>query len=258
MSNSSGPIPVDALVRLAATHRILEFEGHGDMTQGHLSLRDPGGHGFWLKRHGIGIGEVMDPDDFILLDFDGRKISGKGGRHSEWPIHAGILKRRPDINVVGHTHPFYACLFSATNEVLRPLSLDGARLPTATPHYKGSTELMHTAELGDRLAEVLGDAFTMLIGNHGPVFAGRSIEHALVMGLSLERACQAQLAIGGSGFKWESPDVASNEQRRNSIAENQGGGLDGFFRQTWEFYRRKLAWVEARNPPGVRGYFRTV
>jgi ribulose-5-phosphate 4-epimerase/fuculose-1-phosphate aldolase len=117
---------------------------------------------------------------------------------------------------------------------------------------------MHTAELGDLLADVLGNACTMLLGNHGPVFAGRSIEHALVMGLSLERACQAQLAIGGSGFKWEAPDVASNEQRRNSIAENQGGGLDGFFRQTWDYYRRKLAWIEAHNPPGVRGTFRVI
>ena len=35
-----------------------------------------------------------------------------------------------------------------------------------------------------------------------------------------------------------------------------GGGLDGFFLQTWEYYRRKLAWAEARNPPGAQGYFR--
>jgi L-fuculose-phosphate aldolase len=258
MSNMSGALPLDALVRLADTHRILEIEGHGDMTQGHLSLRDPGGEGFWLKRHGIGIGEVMDADDFILVDFSGKKLRGKGGRHSEWPIHAGILKRRPDVNVVGHTHPFYACIFSATNETLRPLSLDGARLPTATPHYKGSTELIHTAELGDEMADALGEAYTMLMGNHGAIFAGRSIEHALVMGISLERACQAQLVIGASGFTWDAPDMATNDQRRSSIAENQGGGLDGFFLQTWEYYRRKLAWAEARNPPGTRGYFRMI
>ena len=256
MSNIAEVFPVDALVRLADTHRILELEGHGDMTQGHLSLRDPEGAGFWLKRHGIGIGEVMGADDFVLIDFDGKKIRGSGGRHSEWPIHAGIFKRRPDINVVGHTHSFYACMFSATSEPLRPLSLDGARLPTATPHYKGSTELIHTAELGDQMGEALGNAFTMLLGNHGPVFAGRTIEHALVMGISLERACQAQLTVGASGFKWDAPDTASNEERRSSIANNQGGGLDGFFLQTWEYYRRKLAWAEARNPPGTQGYFR--
>jgi L-fuculose-phosphate aldolase len=253
-----GAVPVDALARLAETHRILEIEGHGDMTQGHLSLRDPGGAGFWLKRHGIGLGEVMGADDFILLDFDGRRIDGKGARHSEWPIHAEILRMRPDLAVVAHTHPFHAGIFSATSEELAPLSLDGARLPTRTPHYKGSTELIHTPELGRALARALGDAYTMLMVNHGAIFAGRTIEHALVMGISLERACQAQLALAASGFAWHCPDMATNEQRRSSIAENQGGGLDGFYRQTWDYYRRKLAWAEARNPPGVRGVFRMV
>jgi L-fuculose-phosphate aldolase len=258
MSISNRAVPVDDLARLAATHRILEIEGHGDMTQGHLSLRDPEGDGFWLKRHGIGIGEVIDADDFILLDFDGKKIHGKGGRHSEWPIHSEILRRRRDINVVAHTHPFYACVFSATKEPLRPLTLDGARLPTATIHYKSSTELICTAALGRDLAQALGDSYTMLMGNHGATFAGRSIEHALVMGISLERACHAQLVIGASGFASECPDTATNDQRKSSIAENQAGGLDGFYRQTWDYYRRKLAWAEARNPSGIRGYFRTI
>ena len=160
------------------------------------------------------------------------------------------MRRRPDINVVAHTHPFYACIFSATNEPLRPLTLDGARLPTATLHYKGSTELIHTAKLGRELGQAFGDAYTMLMVNHGATFAGRSIEHAFVMGISLERACHAQLVTGASGFAWNAPDMATNDQRKSSIAVNQGGGLDGFYRQTWDYYRRKLAWAEAHNPPG--------
>ena len=38
------------LDKLARACRILEMEGHGDMTLGHLSLRDPLGRGYWLKR----------------------------------------------------------------------------------------------------------------------------------------------------------------------------------------------------------------
>ena len=34
-----------ALADLARACRILEMEGHGDMTLGHLSLRDPGERG---------------------------------------------------------------------------------------------------------------------------------------------------------------------------------------------------------------------
>ena len=113
-----------ALDELARACRILEMEGHGDMTLGHLSLRDPERRGFWLKRNRIGLGEVMGADDFVLVDWDGRQLAGSGGRHSEWPIHSEILRLRPDVQVVAHTHPFHACVFSASLDPLQPFSLD--------------------------------------------------------------------------------------------------------------------------------------
>ena len=55
------------LNRLARGCRILEMEGHGDMTLGHLSLRDPEGRGFWLKRNARGLGEILSYRDFVLV-----------------------------------------------------------------------------------------------------------------------------------------------------------------------------------------------
>ena len=49
------------LLQLSQACRILEMEGHGDMTLGHVSVRDPDGRGFWLKRNRIGLGEVLGP-----------------------------------------------------------------------------------------------------------------------------------------------------------------------------------------------------
>jgi len=60
-----------SLDELSRACRILEMEGHGDMTLGHLSLRDPEGRGFWLKRNRIGLGEVQGAGDFVLVDWDG-------------------------------------------------------------------------------------------------------------------------------------------------------------------------------------------
>ena len=70
----------ELLDHLARACRILEMEGHGDMSLGHLSLRDPQGRGFWLKRNRIGLGEVLGPDDFVLVDWDGKQLIGK-----RWP-----------------------------------------------------------------------------------------------------------------------------------------------------------------------------
>src|SRR5438128_1067231 len=112
--NTMAPNVEEALTRLATACRILELEGHGDMSLGHLSLRDPEGRGFWLKRNRIGLGEVLGPQDFVLLDFEGRQLAGEGGRHSEWPIHSQILLRRPEIAVVAHTHAFHSSVLSAS------------------------------------------------------------------------------------------------------------------------------------------------
>ena len=89
-----------ALIEVARACRILEMAGHGDMTLGQLSLRDPSGRGFWMKRNRIGLGEVLGPQDFVLVDWDGKQIAGSGGRHSEWPIHSEIFRLRPDVQVV--------------------------------------------------------------------------------------------------------------------------------------------------------------
>ena len=156
---------------LARACRILELEGHGDMTLGHLSLRDPEGRGFWLKRNRIGLGEVMGAGDFVLVDWDGQQLAGSGGRHSEWPIHSEILRMRPDVQVVAHTHPFHACVFSASLDPLEPFGLD-ADYFIHVPRHADQVALITTKEEGVALAHSLGGEFAVLLANHGVTFCG--------------------------------------------------------------------------------------
>src|SRR5262249_58920688 len=94
-----------SLDELARACRILEMEGHGDMTLGHLSWRDPERRGFLLKRNRIGLRGVLGAADFVLVGWGGRQLAGSGGRHSEWPLHSAILRLRPDPHVVAPPHP---------------------------------------------------------------------------------------------------------------------------------------------------------
>jgi ribulose-5-phosphate 4-epimerase/fuculose-1-phosphate aldolase len=72
----------ERLTEAARACRILDMEGHGDMTLGHLSVRESDGRGLWMKRNQIGLGEVLGSEDFVLVDWDGQQIAGSGGRHS--------------------------------------------------------------------------------------------------------------------------------------------------------------------------------
>ena len=163
-----------SLDQLARACRILELEGHGDMTLGHVSLRDPDRRGFWLKRNRIGLGEVMGADDFVLVDWDGQQTAGSGGRHSEWPIHSEILRMRPEVHVVAHTHPFHACVFSASLDPLEPFGLD-ADYFIDVPRHADQVALITTKEEGVALAQSLGGEFAVLLANHGVTFCGTSI-----------------------------------------------------------------------------------
>lgn len=238
----------ELLQQLAQACRILEMEGHGDMTLGHVSMRDPGGRGFWLKRNRIGLGEVMGPKDFILVSFDGHKFEGEGGRHSEWPIHSQIFLKRPDVQVIAHTHAFHASVLSASGEPLLPFTLDAdyfANLP------RDATEaaLLTSVEDGDTLAQALGDDFAVLMANHGITFCGTSIEHATCVGVFLEKAARAHLLGMAAGFARSMPTEATRARRHAQVM------TPAHIEHSWNFFCRKLASLEATSGSSPRPLF---
>jgi L-fuculose-phosphate aldolase len=218
---------------LAKGCQILEMEGHGDFTLGHLSLRDPDGKGFWLKRNSFGLGEIVSAKDFILVDFDGTKVSGEGGLHSEWPIHSEVFKKRPDVNVVGHTHPFYSCILSASIEPLIPFSLDPDYF-IDLPRHEADVALIKTVEQGQALATSLGDAFALLIANHGALFCGRSVAHAICVAVFLEHACKSHVTGRSAGFAYTIPTLEIRRLRRSQMM------TDVHVEHTYSYLRRKL------------------
>jgi len=229
----------EQLTEAARACRILDMEGHGDMTLGHLSVRETSGRGFWMKRNQIGLGEVLGVDDFVLVDWDGRQIAGSGRRHSEWPIHSEIFRGRPDVNVVVHSHPFHASVFSAIAEPLLPYTLD-ADYFVAVPRYEGGTALVVTKEEGQDIARVLGDHFAVLLANHGVVFCGTNFAHAACIGIFLEKACKVHLAGRAANLKANFPDGEARKKRHQQIATAV------HFDHSWRYFCRKL---EARAKP---------
>ena len=223
----------EALERLAKACRILEKEGHGDMSLGHVSLRDPDGRGFWLKRNRAGLGEIRGAQDFVLVSFAGEKLSGVGGRHSEWPIHAEILKARPDVQVVAHTHALHASVFSGCNEPLLPYTLD-ADYFAELPRHQDEVALITTAEEGAALARSLGAHFAVLMANHGVTFCGTSVEHATCVGVFLEKACRAHLLGKAAGMQ---PDRLGAQVRAKRHAQIM---TPAHIEHSWDYFCRML------------------
>ena len=195
-----------------------------------------------MKRNRIGLGEVMGPNDFILVDFEGRQLAGSGGRHSEWPIHSQILLRRSDVHVVAHTHALHASILSAASGPMLPFTLD-ADYFTRVARHDDEVALIRTREEGDSLASAMGKDFALLMANHGVTFCGTSIEHATCIGVFLEKAARAHLLGCAAGFPRSMPSDATRVHRNNQIMSA------AHVEHSWDFFCRKLAWTTARSGP---------
>ncbi len=250
MSYTSGQYHQDEsianlLADVARAHRILELEGHGDMSMGHLSLRDPFGRGLWLKRGNLALSEV-EGDDFVLIDFDGNMLEGQGLRHLEWPLHAEIMRARPDVNVVGHSHAYYSTVFGATDLELGPYNNHGVWFAEhGVPRFTDTSHIITTVELGVEVAKQLGAAEAILLEHHGIAFVGSDVTRATLAGIFLEWAAKFQLDLVASGANFSLPDPAESVEKMRRIYPPKAQ------RNYWMYFNRRLDRVEAVQGVGI-------
>lgn len=189
----------DVKQRMIEAGRILEREGQGDWTRGHISIRVPDAPDrFYMKPSKFGLEEIT-PENIIIVGLDGEKLDGEAGRHNEVYIHSEVLRARPDVNAVVHTHAPYAVMFSALGRPLQAIGHTGAIFAGGLPVYSETTELITTPERGQGVAKALGPHGALLLQNHGIVTAAASIEQAIYLALSLESACMMQLWVDSAG-----------------------------------------------------------
>jgi ribulose-5-phosphate 4-epimerase/fuculose-1-phosphate aldolase len=174
--------------KLAYSCNILAHEGHWDNILGHVSVRIQGENRILMKPHSFGFEEIR-PQHIIVVDIEtGKKVEGKHERHSEVFIHTEIMKARPDVNCVVHSHPPYATAFGALGQRLRPISHEGNIFYDGLPTFDYTTALIRTPELGVEVAKSLGKCRGLLMKNHGSTVVGESIEVATLYSIFLEKS----------------------------------------------------------------------
>src|SRR5436309_1953944 len=58
---------------------------------------------------------MMQPDDLVVVDYEGKKVTGRRNVTSEIAMHLLVYKRRPDVNGVVHAHPPTATGYAAAD-----------------------------------------------------------------------------------------------------------------------------------------------
>ena len=215
--------------------KVLAANGHSDFIWGHVSIRDPAGRGAWMKRSAIGFEEV-DEDDVLLVGFDGEVIVGEGRRHAEWPIHTEILRSRPDVGAVVHSHAPHCVAIGAADQPLRPVSHAATLfVPPEVPRFSKTSDLVVTTEMGAAVAQSLADSPAAMMINHGMVAVGVDVPAAVIRAILLEKACEHQvLTTAAGGVKLWTGDEAA-------LAKRPATWSDAHLQQLWAYLVRRLS-----------------
>lgn len=212
--------------------RILAIGGHGDLTLGHVSARQPGSERCFIKRKGLSIDEVK-PGDVLTTDLDGKKVDGYGEVHLEVVLHTEVYKARPDVGAVVHTHPPYATALGSAQSRLEYVSHDAVLFSDGLGVFEQTAELITLPEQARGVAAALGERRAVLMRNHGVLVVGKDVPWAVLAALTLERAVRLQFIASVLGpLKTIEPEMA-----KRMLPDKY---RDEFTEQYWDYLIRKV------------------
>jgi L-fuculose-phosphate aldolase len=133
----------------------------------------------------------MGHGDLVHLDLEGRRLHGRRAPSTEVPLHLAIYLGRPDVGAIVHTHSPYATAWSFLDVRLEPETEEIAyfaigTVRTSTPAPRGTPELAVAA------ARTLADDAAVLLGGHGVIAVGATLDDALDVARAVEH--QAHVA----------------------------------------------------------------
>ena len=190
--------------------------GEGILTgSGHLSVRVPGTETFLINPRFAGI--LAEPADICTVNFDGKRIAGKGPIPSETKIHAAVYHGRDDVGSVLHCHARYSILVGLLDNGLVPFNREARLFAEGVPIFPDSHGI-DTDALAARMVHALGPHYAIFLRGHGCVVVGPGIEGTCISAIQLERACQDQLLM--MSFTAVKPMADASRGRVNARLEN--------------------------------------
>jgi L-fuculose-phosphate aldolase len=119
----------------------------------------------------------MTPEDLIVLDMDGKVVSGTKKPSSEMFMHLSVYKHRPDVMSVCHAHPPYATGFAVAG-----IPLDKCILPEVIIVLGGIPIVEYgtpgTAEFFQPVLKIIDKYDAYLLANHGALTIGKDVVNA--------------------------------------------------------------------------------
>ncbi len=182
-------------------------------TSGNVSGRDPESGLVVIKPSGVPYDE-LSPESMVVVDLEGRQISGTLLPSVDCQSHLYVYRARPDIGGIAHTHSPYATAFAAVGQdipcVLTAIADEfGGAIPCGEYAQIGENQV------GEEVVRSIGRGKAVLLRYHGVVTVGPTPRAAVKAAVMTEDAAKAVFLARQLGTLRELPaeEVARAHQR---------------------------------------------
>ncbi len=201
------PAQVEVARELAACARSLFARGYSFGTAGNLSAKLGE---FLLVSPTNSSFEDLSEESFAVVDRNGARISGPVPS-KETHFHLALYESRPDAGAVVHLHSTYATAVSCLQ-----FDGEGEILPVYTPYFAMRIPCLPVVpylppghpDLAQHVRAAAARSPAILLKNHGPVTAGRTIREASALAEELEEQSKLYFLLGGRGDRLTPEQIA--------------------------------------------------
>jgi ribulose-5-phosphate 4-epimerase/fuculose-1-phosphate aldolase len=156
---------------------------------GHVSARIPASDHLVMSPRGNALGSLraFTAAEMLMVDLDGQRVDGAHPVPSEVYIHTEILRARPDVQSVVHTHQPMAVAFGLAGRPVAPAHHTGSTLLLRPVPVYDSPNLVVDSDKGRRVVAALGEHCLLQMRGHGVTAIGTSIEQAALNAIFFEQ-----------------------------------------------------------------------
>lgn len=202
-------------VDLAAAFRIAVQMNWHEGVANHFSLAvSPDGRKFLMNPKWRHFSRIRASDLLLLNSEDPDTMTRPDAPDvTAWCIHGAIHAQLPHARCILHLHPAYAtAIATLADPEIKPIDQNTARFYNRTAYDNGFEGMAMSMDEGRRLASVLGNRKTLVMGNHGVLVAAKSVAEAFDDMYYLERACQTLVLAYSTGRPLKVMDQTTAEQ----------------------------------------------
>lgn len=154
---------------------------------------------------------TMQVEDVAVIDLEGKHIDGNYGASSEREMHLNCYRSRLDVGGVVHTHSMYATVLACMGKRIPMFYYMQAYIGGATeciPYYPFGSR-----ELAQAVAENLDGHNSLLLGNHGLLAVGETLEQAFAVAEWTELTAEIYTHVLKAG----EPQLLTEQQIQGTI-----------------------------------------